>query len=612
MALSEAQGQPFAKNMNVNQSFRKSAPLLLIWLAVCGVLVFVSWDQIASGMGWGPDDQLRQVQLRDWMAGQSWFDTVQYRIAFPDSQPMHWPRLIELPLALLIALLGPVIGAHAAEVAAMVVVPLAGLGLTMWLTAKISGALFPARIALLSAALTATAVPVVAQLRPMRIDHHGWQIVLALVALWTMFWPDKRKAGLVMGSALALWLSISLEGLPLSVAFIALLAWRWVAALDEGVRLFWTLAGFLGSSILLYLINHGQFDTALNHCDAISPAHLLACIGGAVVILPAIRLAPASWPLRLIFLALAGAAALGILYATAPQCIGGAFGELDPLVRDYWLVNVGEGLPVWNQPWDKNITLFGGSIIVGLGALIYIKWKRHGAADLDTLDSDKLFILAYALIWALIMSLLVQRAAAVAAAYAVPLMAWAVDHAFRNARAMERPLQRILASVAVVFLILPGPITLGLVNAIRGDEEDAKPALPDSTLACDSAESLARLNALPQANIIAPFDFGPQILVQTPHAVLATSHHRNDSAMADQIRIFTSAPQQARDILEARNIRYIAACPGEAELEIYARKHPDGLWDRLSRDEGFDWLQPVHLRGSGLLVWRVVPREPRA
>ena len=597
--------------MNVSQFFRKSGPLLLIWLAVCAVLVFVSWEQIASGMGWGPDDQLRLVQLRDWMAGQSWFDTVQYRIAFPDSQPMHWPRLIELPLVFVIALLSPVIGASAAEVAAMVIVPLVGLGLAMWVIAKIAGELFPARIALLSAALTATAVPVVSQLRPMRIDHHGWQIVLALVALWTMFWPDKRKAGLVMGSALALWLSISLEGLPLSASFIALLAWRWAVVQDEGVRLFWTLAGFLGVSILLYLVNHGQFDAAVNYCDAISPAHLFACIAGALVILPAIRFAPASWSIRLIALGLAGALALGILYAAAPECVGSAFGDLDPLVREYWLVNVGEGMPVWSQPWDKNFTLFGGSIIVGLGALVYMKWKRPGVDDADAVDSNKLFLLAYALVWAFVMSLLVQRAAAVAAAYAVPLMAWAVDYGFRKARAMERPVQRIAATVAVVFLILPGPLAVGLVNAVTGEEEKVNAEQPEGALTCDSVESLARLNALPQTNIIAPFDFGPQILVQTPHSVLATSHHRNDSAMADQIRIFTSEPDLARDILEARNIRYIAACPDEAELGIYAGKHPDGLWSRLSKEQAFDWLQPVHLRGSGLLLWRVLPREPR-
>ncbi len=595
--------------MTVTDRLRGKLPLFLIWLAVSAVISAVSFEQIASGIGWGPDDQLRQVQLRDWLAGQSWFDTTQYRIAAPDSQPMHWPRLIELPLALVVLALGPIIGPAAAETAAMTIIPLIALGVAMWLVARITEQLFDRKIALLSAALTATAVPVIAQLRPMRIDHHGWQIVLALVALWTMFWPEKRKAGLVMGSALALWLSISLEGLPLSVAFIALLAWRWIISLDEGVRLFWTLAGFLVSSIVLYLLNHGQFDVVRNYCDAIAPAHLLACFAGAIIILPAIKFTPVSWLVRLTALAFSGIAALSIFYTSAPQCVGSAFGELDPLVRDYWLVSVREGLPIWDQPGKEIVSLFGGSIIVGLGCLIYILWKRPDAAD-----KEKFFLLAYALVWAFVVSLLVQRAAAVAAVYALPLVGWAVHHAFRAARKIERPAKRILATVAVVFLILPGPLALGLVNAASGNQEtgdDKKAAKSDVAPACDSAESLARLNALPRSNIVAPFDFGPQILVQTPHNVLATSHHRNDAAMADHIRIFTSKPALARDILAARNIDYIAICPEESELKLYAGKHPDGLWARLSEGEQPDWLRSVPLRDSDLVLWRVVPKELR-
>ncbi len=592
--------------MTWTDRLRGKLPLLLIWLAVCAVLIFVSFDQIASGIGWGPDDQLRQVQLRDWMAGQSWFDTTQYRLALPDSQPMHWPRLIELPLALVILILNPLIGPASAEMAALVIVPLVALGIAMWLVAKIAEQLFDRQIALLSAALTATAVAVVAQLRPMRIDHHGWQIVLALVVLWTMFWPDKRKAGQVMGLSLALWLSISLEGLPLSVAFIALLAFRWVVSLDEGVRLFWTLTGFLVGSVVLYLVNHGQIEILANYCDAISPAHLMACGAGAIVILPAIKFAPASWMLRLVALGVAGIAALGSIYASAPQCVGSAFGQLDPLVRDYWLVNVREGMPLWTQPWKEIVNLFGGSIIVGLGSLAYIYGRR-----LDAVDREKLFLLTYALLWAFVVSLLVQRAAAVAAVYALPLVGWAVHNAFLRARAITRPIARILATVAVVFLILPGPLVLGMVNAVGGNTVQAdadKTIVSDAGLACDSSESLAGLNALPPTNIVAPFDFGPEILVQTPHSILASSHHRNDAAMADQIRIFTSAPETARNILEARRIAYIITCPDEAELKTYAKMHPDGLWAMLDKNDQPDWLKPVPLSDSSLSLWRVVPK----
>ena len=586
------------------ERLRGNLPLLLIWLAVCAVLILVTRGQIMTGIGWDPDDQLRMVQLRDWLGGQSWFDTTQYRIGEPDSQPMHWPRWIELPLALVFLLLQPVLGAAGAETAAMVIVPLVTLGLAMWLTVKIAEPLFGRSIALLAATLTATAVPVVAQIRPMRVDHHGWQIVLALTALWTMYWPERRKGGIALGLALALWLSISLEGLPLSAAFIVLLVWRWVFQTEEGVRLFWTLLSFLAASFLFYFATQGGFDAVLNYCDALSPAHLLACTAGAAVMLPSIRWLPANRVLRLGSLAIAGAAALAVLYGMAPQCMGGAFNTMDPIVREYWLVNVLEGLPIWYQNGRTMVTLLGGSIIVGLISLLYILRTRPAG-----MDRSRLFVLAYAFLWALLLSLFVQRATAVAAAFALPFMAWAVHQVFVRARALKRPLSRILATAAVVFLILPGPLAVALFNAVS-DEEEPVAKSPES-LACRSNESLARLNSLPRSNILAPLDFGPRLLLLTPHSVLATSHHRNDRAMADQIRILTSAPDRARDLLEAHNIRYIIACDAEPELALYAKKQPKGLWAQLVSGRKPEWLQPVHIRDNGLRIWRIVPKGLR-
>jgi hypothetical protein len=544
------------------------------------------------------------VQLRDWLGGQSWFDTTQYRIGEPDSQPMHWPRWIELPLALVVLSLTPGLGGAAAETAAMVIVPLVTLGIAMWLVMKITEPLFDRAIAILAAALTATAVPIVAQIRPMRVDHHGWQIVFALTALWTLSWPGKRSGGIALGAALALWLSISLEGLPISAAFIVLLVWRWVVQTEEGVRLFWTLLSFLIASFILYLGAQGGFDTAINYCDALSPGHLLACMAGAAVMLPAIKWLPANIPLRVGSLAIAGIAALAVLYSLAPQCMGGAFNTMDPLVREYWLVNVLEGLPIWYQNGKTMVTLLGGSIIVGLGSLIYIVRVRPAR-----IDYSRLFVLGYAFLWALILSLFVQRATAVAAAFALPFMAWAVHRAFVWARGIQRPLSRILATAAVVFLVMPGPLAVGLLNSVSGDEELSETG-PSNT-SCKNDDSLARLNALPRSNILAPFDFGPRILLLTPHGVLATSHHRNDQAMADQIRIFTSAPDMARGLLEDHNIRYIVACDGEAELAIYAKKHPQGLWARLVNDQRPGWLQPVHIRDNSLIVWRVTSKGLR-
>lgn len=587
------------------ERLRGNLPILLIWIAVSALLILVTRSQIVTGIGWDPDDQLRMVQLRDWLGGQSWFDTIQYRIGEPDSQPMHWPRWIELPLALVFLLLKPLVGAATAETAAMVIVPLITLGIAMWLVARITEQLFDRPIAILAATLTATAVAIVAQIRPMRVDHHGWQIVLALMALWTMFWPDKRKGGIALGVALALWLSISLEGLPISAAFIVLLVWRWVFQTEEGVRLFWTLLSFLIASLTFYGAAQGSFHVAINYCDALSPAHLLACIAGGAVILPAIKWLPANILLRVTSLAVAGVAALTIFYSLAPQCVGGAFNTMDPIVREYWLVNVLEGLPIWYQNGKTMVTLLGGSIIVGLGSLIYIVRVRPGQ-----IDRNNLFILGYAFLWALLLSLFVQRATAVAAAFALPFMAWAVHQAFVRARGIKNVATRIIATAAVVLLIMPGPLAVALFNSVSAEDQEAGADSENAT--CSRDDSLARLNALPRSNILAPFDFGPRILLLTPHSVLATSHHRNDQAMADQIRIFTSSPDVARGLIEAHNIGYIIACDGEAELAIYAKRHPKGLWARLANGEQPDWLQSVHIRDNRLIVWRVMPLRLRS
>lgn len=589
------------------ERLRGNLPLIFVWLATCALLIIFSWSQISTGIGWGPDDQLRHVQLRDWLGGQSWFDTVQYRIGEPDSQPMHWPRLIEIPLALIILLMSPLLGSAAAETMAMVVVPLITLAIAMILIKNVTEQIFDSKIALLAAALTATAIPAIIQLRPMRIDHHGWQIVLALLALSTMFWPDKRKGGIVLGATLALWLAISLEGLPLSVAFIALLVWRWVIDGNQSIRLFWALVSFAIVSLLLFLLSHGSFEKARSFCDAIGPAHLFACFSGGTVMLVAIKFASQNLFLRLGGLILAGVTALAALYSFAPQCLGGAFGTMAPLVREYWFINVKEGLPVWHQPWKTTATLLGGSIFVALFSLPYLLNKA-----VEGCDREKLFLLAYGFFWAFIVSLLVQRATAVAAVFALPLMAWTVHQIFVRARQIRRPVSRIVATASVILIIMPGALAVALYNGISGESKARPSEIPvtlDGQIACDSAVSLEHLNALPKSNIATPFDLGPVILLKTSHNVLATSHHRNDRAMADQIRLFTSDFEAAREILEARNIGYIATCPDEAELNGYIKLHPQGLWGRLANDQKPEWLLPVHFRDSDLLVWRVVPKE---
>ncbi len=94
------------------------ALLLLIW----AVAVF----SLVAGFGansLSPDDAMRLVQVRDLLAGQSWFDLTQYRLDPPDGVVTHWSRLVDLPLALLIAAGKTLLPVRFAEQMAMAVWP---------------------------------------------------------------------------------------------------------------------------------------------------------------------------------------------------------------------------------------------------------------------------------------------------------------------------------------------------------------------------------------------------------------------------------------------------------------------------------------------------------
>ena len=71
----------------------------LVWALVATVLLLANWANIAARRFPDPDDIMRLVEVRDLLGGQGWFDPDQYRIDPLREVPMHWSRLVDLPLA---------------------------------------------------------------------------------------------------------------------------------------------------------------------------------------------------------------------------------------------------------------------------------------------------------------------------------------------------------------------------------------------------------------------------------------------------------------------------------------------------------------------------------
>lgn len=571
----------------------------LIWLAFCVLSLIVNLGPIADLRFPDPDDVLRLIQVRDWIGGQSWFDLHQYRIDPPRGVAMHWTRLVDLPIAGVIVALGPVIGQHSAELAALIAVPLVTLGCVLALVARFARQLFGARAALFACLVVGLSVPLLHQLRPMRIDHHGWQIVMALIALNAAFAASARQGGTVAGLALAGWLAISIEGLPLAAAFMGLFALRWLRNWRDAAWLTHGMAALAAGSAGLWLITHRPAQVTLPFCDAVSGAHLALFGIAAAGCLAASRLVrPARWQ-QLGALALAAMAGVTAFALLAPACTrGDAFAALDPVVRQFWYVRIYEGLPIWLQPMAEAVETIGLPLLA-LAALA--GWWRQA----DPGRRSVLFDYGLVALSALCVAFMVERAAAVAAAFAAPAAAALVRQWLDRAQASPAPLRRAGVIAGALAALAPA-MPIRAAEALFAPQQAALERQVERSARCELPRNLTGLNALPPARFLTPLDTGPALLYASHHSIAASGHHRASTAMRDVIDAFRGSPESARAIVERRGVEFVAFCPGLYEPMIYQADAPDGLMARLIAGRPPAWLEPVSLSAvNGLQVYRV-------
>jgi hypothetical protein len=571
----------------------------LAWAMIAALLLVTNLGAILAYRFPDPDDTLRLVQVRDLLAGQGWFDLTQHRVdAVNGGVPMHWSRLVDLPIAAVVLMLRGPLGQHGAETVALIVVPLITFGAALLLAGRIAWRLLGDEAASFACLAMALLVPLIQQLRPMRIDHHGWQIVCALAAVNGLMARTPRRGGWITGIALAGWLVISIEGLPLVAVFCGIAALRWLRDRHEAGWLTGLLQGLAAGSTLLFLATRG-LPTGVTHCDAIGPAHLLAFGAAAVGVTVLARLEPLPRFAQIAGIAISGGFAAATLLSAAPQCAGGAFAEIDPLVARFWYQGVSEGLPVWRQ--DPALAL---QIVIPplIGILACLQLAGRSSGWLRNWWHDYTVLL----LGSLAIALFVARAGAVAGAIAAVPLGWQIREWLRSARTLRRPGRRALAFAAMVLALAPAmPLTL-LAIAIPAHAAAAGNSASPRVSSCSISDGAKVFGRLPRGEIMAPLDIGPQLLFETADTVVATGHHRGQRAMRVVIETFTGTPDHARAVLVERGTRYVAICPDLAEPGNYRAAAPSGLMASLLARRAPAWLEPVATAPDGSLqIWRV-------
>ncbi|OYX09439.1 MAG: hypothetical protein B7Z08_05440, partial [Sphingomonadales bacterium 32-68-7] len=479
------------------------ARMAAIWAVLSGIIVAMNAYNIAAREFPDPDDILRLVQVRDLLAGQDWFDLHQYRLDPPHGTLMHWSRLVDIPLAAILGSLTWLLGPLLAETVTIVLVPLLTLGVVLAVVCKVADRFFSGDEVTFAGLALGLSPLFVAQIQPLRIDHHGWQVACVMVALLGLL-PGRRGRGAVLsGVALAFGLSISLEILPHLAAFGLVFGLRWLVHHDRRSlpTFLLTLTATLGA---LFLATRGLVDLAA-HCDAVSPVHLAVFSTTTLATLAVAAVDPRSRLAATGLLGLSAAAGLAVLLTVTPECVSGPFGNLEPEVRHFWYENVLEGLPVWHVPAALAVPVVIGGIIalVTLARLIGISPPEERQWWTEYLIIAAVGFVAAVLTW--------RSQAFVGALSAVPI-GWLTVRLLERLRTASTLGRKGLGGLSAVLILLPSaPTALAKVTVGESTvQTGAMSKVTDST--CALTTSVPLLNRIPAGTALAPLDIGPELL----------------------------------------------------------------------------------------------------
>ena len=563
--------------------------LALIMAGLC--LRGASQGQYLPGLPFhDPDDVMRMLQVLALYDGGDWYDLTQPRINPPTGLAMHWSRLPDLPLLGVLSLTAPWLGRDQAILVTLVTVPVL-LGVAyflalVWAARPLTG---PAGGPLAGLIVLVAAIPQIA-FQAGRVDHHGWQLLLAILVAGAVMrlavreyhpWP----AALLGGGSAALGLWVGAEAIPVlafAAAAMTLVWWRegrWAA--DRLALL--GLSALCGTLLILPLAlpPGGRASTA---CDAFSLvsvalAAAVALFGLGAALTERLAAGRLSGPnrsprastipgaattltpgRRLLATLGLGLALLGLLSLLFPPCLAGPYGELSPAALRLVARTV-ESTPLNNQ-WANAPGRVLYLLALPLAALALLAGRIARAPGASRTPWLALLVLVaggFLLPW------WQTRGALLANAYAtLALACMAADLNERTGR--EAALLRRLAwRAGPILLTLLLPITAALTVTLLTNTQ-AAPKTP----VCDLTEVLAVINqpayrARAPLLIAAPGNQGPALLWGSPHAVLAAPYHRIGEGLQDNLSVLEGGMESQREVVARRGGMLVIRCPGDEQ-----------------------------------------------
>lgn len=505
------------------------------------------------------DDAMRLAGAIDLFNGQSWFDTTQYRDNTPFGASMHWSRLVDAPLVVLMGLFAP-LAQEAAPYWAAFVWPLLVLLAVVALVADIAERVAGADARLPALALLALSIAIYTEFIPGRVDHHNVQAALTLAMIASSLrGRDSTGWAVAAGAIAATGLAIGTEVVPSVMAVLICFALYWVVEPGLRRRQVLAFAASFPAALLLHLLAVGGPETWLaSACDALSVTYVVAGISYSVAMLLVVLAQPVlrHWSVRLLALAVLGVLSVLVVFWLFPECRQGPYGNLDPDLAAVLLTEIGEAQPIW---------VFVDRVRPGM-ALIITPMLGMATLLLATALAPpdrrwRWLVLAGFCMALFVVFCLQVRGFRLLTIAVLPGSAWLAARIWHWFRARQT-----LASAAITTLALSsltGALHWSAFNYGYAVFAPATPSVSDIGWdACLERRAYEPLAALPPGRLMSFLLIGPQLLLETPHSVVSAGYHRNEAGLRDVVRFFGRGEAEARRVVQERGLDYLVLCSG--------------------------------------------------
>ena len=553
----------------------------------------------------GNDDIMRLLTVRDWLAGQSWFDMTQYRLLPPEGVELHWSRYIDLGIAAFILPFAQFLPMATAEMVAAMVWPTFILILTVLVVGLGTRRIFGSQAAIFAVIMT-VAWPLSAEMhsRPGNLDHHNVQILLMVVMTFAMMWYHRPQvAGVVGGISAALSVAIGLESIVFIICVGLIMVTVAAVSRQEAAR------KLLGSfcltlpvaSLILWVGQTRPSALLVPVCDQLSLPAIALVLGASLACLVPLWVAPMrATPVRfLMSTALISSVALALAWPLIGPCLSGPYGALPQDLQSFIATRIVEALPIHQWAEDRLSDVLhlllpiAAAVVLGVGV-----WRRDSVTKMQPPAARQAFVLLMLLLLMGTAMLFYQMRTIIVVTAIVPIATGVI-----LARMLQSYLLRRDGIRAAVFLwcvalfLAPYAYVYPVLAAMPPKTKEA--TLFDN--ACRSHASLASLNAVPPARIISHISFGPSLLWATHHISMSSAFHRSAAALRNSYLPFELDEAEMRAYLLATDATHLLLCKGF--------HYEDGFARRLSDTDDpatADWLKPVEIADDHQLLFEIL------